>query len=52
MKNCRLSFRQISPEPDEVLEDAADDVDAVDQRVAEKEQEELVVGEGDAVVHL
>ena len=39
------------PKPDEVLEDAANQVDAVDESVAEKEHEELVVGERHAVVH-
>lgn len=39
------------PELDEVLESGARDVDAVNQRIAEEQNEELVVSEVDAVVH-
>jgi hypothetical protein len=40
------------PEENEVLEHGEGDVNAVEKSVAEKEDEELVVGEVDAVVDL
>jgi hypothetical protein len=40
------------PEENEVLEHGEGDVDAVEESIAQKEDEELVVGEVDAVVDL
>ncbi len=48
---CARGLQISGPKPNEVFEDAANQVDAVDESVTEKKHEELVVGERHAVVH-